>query len=109
MTQITKEDGFTIVSPQGKLDTISAPAFSNELSTLLSQDIKACIIDLSEVTFLSSSGLQALLVGAKISKSSGIKYEVCGMSEMVNDVFCLSGFDSFIDTFTTKEDALNSL
>jgi anti-sigma B factor antagonist len=100
---------FIIAIPSGKLDTISAPEFSKELLILLEKKPKGCIIDLSAVSFLSSSGLQALLAGAKKAKSSDIKYAVCNMSEMVNDVFTLSGFDRFIKTFNTKDDAINSL
>jgi len=106
---ITNEKDFIIVSPNGKLDTISAPKFSDELSQLLKDKPKGCIIDLSKISFLSSSGLQALLAGAKTSKNNNIKYAVCSMNEMVNDVFTLSGFDRFIKTFDTKDNAINSL
>lgn len=105
----TNEQDFTIVSPSGKLDTVSAPEFSKELFAILDKSPKGCIIDLSAVSFLSSSGLQALLAGAKKAKNADIKYAVCGMNEMVNDVFTLSGFDRFIKTFDTKDDAINSL
>jgi anti-anti-sigma factor len=104
-----EEDDFIIVAPSGKLDTISAPEFSKELLSILEKKPKGCIIDLSDISFLSSSGLQALLAGAKKAKNENIKYAVCGMNEMVNDVFTLSGFDRFIKTFNTKDDAINSL
>jgi len=104
-----EKDGVIIVAPSGKLDTISAPEFSKELLAVLEKKPKACIIDLSDISFLSSSGLQALLAGAKKSKNENIKYGVCGMNEMVNEVFTLSGFDRFIKTFDTRDNAINSL
>jgi anti-sigma B factor antagonist len=100
------ENNTLIVAPCGKLDTFNAPKFGAELSKLLQNEPKSCLLDLTEVTFLSSSGLQVLLAGAKTSKQKGIKYRVYGMKEMVNDVFFLSGFDNFIDSFKTKEEAL---
>jgi anti-sigma B factor antagonist len=106
---IRQDGNFTIVSPTGKLDTISSPEFSRELSDALDKKPYGCIVDLSRVSFLSSSGLQALLAGAKRSRKDGTRYGVCGMSEMVNDVFTLSGFDRFIDTFDDVEGAMESL
>jgi len=105
----TEQEGTIIVSPKGKLDTLNAPEFSKQLSSILEQKPSRCIVDLNEVSFLSSSGLQALLLGAKISKKDNIAYAVCGMDELVKDVFTLSGFDRFIKVFDTKEEALKNL
>jgi anti-sigma B factor antagonist len=107
--KIEEKDGFVIVSPSGKLDTLSAPEFSKELLVVLDKKPQACIVDLSQISFLSSSGLQAILAGAKKSKKDGIKYGVSGMNEMVKDVFVLSGFDRFIEAFDSLEGAMDSL
>ena len=105
-TSYYKEDGSLIVKASGKLDTIHAPKFGEVLQKLLEEKPTSCLLDLSEVTFLSSSGLQVLLAGAKISKKENISFGVFSMSEMVNDVFCMSGFDRFIKSFASKEEAL---
>ena len=104
--KIEEINGFIVVQPEGKLDTVSAPEFSKELTQILETKPKGCVIDLSQVSFLSSSGLQALLLGAKISKKEQIRYAVCCMNEMVKDVFILSGFDRFIQTFDDRSGAL---
>lgn len=90
------------VAPEGKLDTLNAPQFLKLLQTLLAEKPAACLLDLSAVTFLSSSGLQALLGAAKISKKEHIKFAVCGMQAMVEDVFKMSGFNQFIESFPDK-------
>ena len=101
-----KEKDCLVVVPSGKLDTINAPKFGKILSNLLDEKPQSCFLDLSEVSFLSSSGLQVLLAGAKVSKKENINFAIFGMNEMVNDVFHLSGFNNFIKTYDTKEDAL---
>jgi len=103
---IKEENGAVIVTPSGKLDTISAPDFNQALLEVLSKKPKVCIVDLSNISFLSSSGLQALLVGAKTSKNSEIAFKICGMNKMVEDVFILSGFDKFIDFYSDVQSAL---
>ena len=101
------ENDVLIVVPSGKLDTFNAPKFGTELARLLEDKPESCLLDLSEVSFLSSSGLQVLLAGAKTSKKEGIHYRVFGMQEMVKDVFFLSGFNNFIESFETKKEALS--
>jgi anti-sigma B factor antagonist len=103
------QDDTLIVTPVGKLDTLNAPEFAEEFLSLLERKNPTCFLDLSQVSFLSSSGLQVLLAGAKTSKKNNTKFGVFGMNEMVNDVFILSGFDNFIESFPTKETAFTSL
>jgi anti-sigma B factor antagonist len=100
------EDGkCSILKATGKLDTINAPKFGELLEETLQKKPKFCLLDFSEVIFLSSSGLQVILAGAKISKKEHIEFGVFGMNEMVNDVFCMSGFNRYIKSFSSKEDA----
>ena len=103
-----EEENSLIVVPSGKLDTINAPKFGEALLTLLKVPPHSCLLDLSKVTFLSSSGLQVLLAGAKTSKKENINFAVFGMNEMLDEVFHLSGFHHFMHSFKSKEDALVS-
>ena len=106
-TSYYEENFHLILKASGKLDTLNAPEFGKLLEGLLKKKPSTCLLDLSEVTFLSSSGLQVLLAGAKISKEEHIRFAIFGMNEMLNDVFCMSGFDRFIDSFASKEEALH--
>lgn len=104
-TQYHREGDRLIVAPSGKLDTLNAPQFLKLLQELLAEKPAACLLDLSKVTFLSSSGLQSLLGAAKISKKEEIRFAVCCMQAMVKDVFSLSGFDRFIESYPSKQEA----
>ncbi len=108
-TSYHTEAGHLIVTVSGKLDTINGPKFGKILEKLLAEKPRACLLDFSGVVFLSSSGLQVLLAGAKISRQEGIGFGVFGMTEMVADVFTLSGFNRFIPHFADKEEALARL
>lgn len=103
------ENSNLIVEISGKLNSVNAPKFGETLKELLEQKPKVCLLDMSGVDFLSSSGLQVLLAGAKISKEYGINFMIYGMREMVEDVFVLSGFSNFIKHFSTKDEALEQL
>jgi anti-anti-sigma factor len=100
------EGDILILAPEGKLDTTNAPSFSKLVKELFENHPKACLIDLTNITFLSSSGLQSILAAAKISKKEQMHFGVFGMQEMAYNVFTMSGFNQFIKTFDTKENAL---
>ena len=103
---ITQENNTTIVKPQGKLDTINAPDFTNKLLEIMSKEEKSLCIDMSAISFLSSSGLQSLLAGAKTAQKNATTFTLFGMNEMLYDVFSISGFNQFIPHYHTKEEAL---
>ncbi len=108
-TKISTQEGVLVLAPSGKLDTLNAPEFLKQLQEALAQHPDVCLLDLSDVTFLSSSGLQALLGGAKISQKENIGFGVCCMAAMVADVFKMSGFARFIQSYDSREDALAQL
>ena len=49
------------VAPQGRLDTFSVPPFEQVLTEHLDAGRARLIVDLAGVTYVSSSGLRALL------------------------------------------------
>lgn len=102
----SNEKGMMILEPSGHLDTVSAPIFGKALTKLLVQKPLGCLIDLSAVTYISSSGLQVLLTGAKIAQKETLVFGVFGMNAMVSDVFNISGFGRFIDSFMDRDEAL---
>ena len=104
-----KVDEILIVAPEGKLDTTHAPEFSKLIKQLFEEKPKACLIDLTHITFLASSGLQSILAAAKISKKEEMQFGVFGMQEMAYNVFTMSGFNQFIKSFNSKEEALANL
>jgi len=108
-TAYYNEGNILIVAPSGKLDTTHAPYFLKLIKTLLEDKPKACLIDLGNITFLSSSGLQSILASAKIAQKEQMSFGVFGMQDMAYNVFTMSGFNQFIKTFNSKEDALVNL
>ena len=108
-TELYEEDRYIVLKAYGKLDTIHSPEFTKTLQEVLQKRSPLFLLDLSEVSFLSSSGLQALLIGAKTSKQNNTEFVVVGMNEMLNDVFEMSGFNNFIKSFNSQKEALESL
>ena len=66
----TIEDGKAVFSLAGRLDTVTAPAFENELKDSL-KDVRELTIDCAELEYISSAGLRVLLAAQKVMSRQG--------------------------------------
>jgi len=90
-----KQDGSTIVLiPAGLIDTSSATDFDNEIEDSL-KETKNLTIDFSKVTYISSSGLRALVKAQKKASVDGV-LKITNVRGAVKEVFDLTGFSEFL-------------
>lgn len=76
----------------GKLDTISVPDFE-EKTQALPKGINEVVLDMSELLYVSSAGLRAILVLLQdLEEVDGTLY-VRNVPQIVQDVFEVTGFD----------------
>lgn len=84
----------------GSVDSTTAP----ELQTAVLQATQApsgsVELDLAEVSFLSSAGLRALLMGSKALQKRGERLTVSHVPPHIYNILNLTGFTSFIDVKT---------
>lgn len=92
-----KKNGITCLRVEGRLDAGAAPVFEKALISAIKEDSSKLIVNLSELAYISSAGLRALLVGAKEIKSKGGKMILACPNESVKKVFDISGFSSIFD------------
>jgi len=55
-----RQSGGIIVTPQGRLDSVTAPDFEVAVDGILKDKVKVVILDLSQVDFLSSAGIRVI-------------------------------------------------
>ena len=76
----------------GKLDTVSVPDFEEKTQTL-PKGITEVVLDMSELLYVSSAGLRAILVLLQdLEEADGTLY-VRNVPQIVQDVFEVTGFD----------------
>ena len=66
------------------------------------------LLDLGGVTFLSSSGLRALLLVRKELLAQGGELRLCAPRPQVREVFTLTGFTQVFAIHQTREEALGA-
>ena len=112
MSEIIKEirrlDDAIIVVVAGELTLREAPKFHGTLLELCEESPKHLVVELSEVSFIDSSGVGTLTdVFRKLNKRGG-RLALVGLRKMVRSVFEITRLDQFLAIFDTEEEALRS-
>ena len=63
-------------------------------------------MNLEKLNYISSAGLRVLLAAAKKLRTTGGELRICSLSELVAEVFDISGFDMILPISATETDAL---
>jgi anti-anti-sigma factor len=104
-----KEKNMKIISLEGKMDAISAPEFEDKMGEWFEQGETSFIINLGEVSYMSSAGLRSILIVAKKLKEQNGKLIFVNLREEVQKIFRISGFSSMIPTYESLEAALEHI
>ena len=78
----------------GKLDTESAPKLNAELAASLG-GITELVLDMTDLSYVSSAGLRALLSAQQQMNRQG-KMVIRGARESILDVFRITGFSELL-------------
>lgn len=95
-----------VVSPQGRLDSATSPAFEAAILEHLQAGSRRLVIDLHGVTYISSAGLRVILLAGKKLRATEGQLALCGLREEVRGVFEMSGFLDLFAVTETVEQAL---
>ncbi len=108
--EIKKEGAVLLVKPlSGRLDAGNAPEFKSRMVDYILQRNLYIAMDLSEVEFMDSSGLSALLSTVKTIGDRG-RLEFFGISSNVANLFSITRLDRGVfKIHDDKENAIQSL
>ena len=96
-----------VVTASGEVDTHSAPALRAVLEGLLEPE--HIVLDLREVHFLDSAGLQAITAAARRLRRAGGELFLVSDSHEVLSIFRLTGLDRFLTVRPTLAAAVDEL
>lgn len=94
---VEHDDSTARVVVAGELDAATAPELDATLGALASDDaVRRIVVDLAEVTFIDSKGLQALCRKAKAADTDGFDLAVVGVRDRIRRIFVLTGVDQVV-------------
>ena len=93
-----------ILTPVGRIDQHSAPAFQAKLMEAIGRG--DTVLDFGGVQYISSVGLRALMIGAKEIKASGRRLAVAALTPVVQEIFEISRFNMVLKVYDTLDAAV---
>ena len=91
------------IRPAGILDGTRVEELRGQVETILQGSAPFVLIDLSETTFIDSSGLGALVSTLKSVRAAERKLYFCSPNAQIKMVFELSGMDQAFEVFETRD------
>ena len=90
-----------------RIDAAMAVQFKEDMRQMIEGGPDHVILDLSEVEFIDSSGLGAIVASMKLMK--GGRLDLAGLTPMVDKVFRLTRMDTVFKLFNSIDDACAAL
>ncbi len=109
MLEITVErhDGYVLCRPAGELDAYTVAQFREALTDLAVESY--VLVDLSDVPFMDSAGLGALIGGIRRARENDGDVAVAGNRPALTRLLHTPGFDRIVPVRETVEEAALAL
>jgi anti-anti-sigma factor len=99
-------EDFRRIILSGRLDTAGSEEIATKFAVLAASGKRRVVVELGEVTFLSSMGIRALVANAKAQQSRGGRLVLLvGGNAAVAGTLEATGIDALIPVFTDAADA----
>jgi anti-anti-sigma factor len=106
--QLDRTDNILIISLKGRLDAFGATELDEALKNSIKDADSVVVIDMENVSYLSSGGIRTFLATEKMLKKRKGGLHLCHLTPYPLKVLEMAGFDQFFSIFQTKEAAIKS-
>lgn len=101
--------GYPVVAVSGEVDVYSAPALKDSLSELMQSGASTVVVDLTDVAFLDSTGLGALVEARAATTEAGGSLPIVCNHERILKLFTITGLDGVFSIHPTVDEAVAAL
>lgn len=91
----TRSGDVVQIKIDGRVDTTTSPQLQQAILQAFQKGSKL-VLDFSDVEYVSSAGLRALLIGQKTANSKGGSMTLVHVADAVLQVFQMSGFSGIL-------------
>jgi anti-sigma B factor antagonist len=99
----------SVVGVAGEVDVHSAPTLRDGITAELSPSAAAVVVDLTEVGFLDSTGLGALVSARSSASEQGVALPLVCTSARILKLFKITGLDGVFDIHDSVASAVGSV
>lgn len=101
-----QRDGALVIHLSGSLNAETVTSFAEWSSRRDDGSINRLILDCSELTYLSSAGLRAILTTYRHAERNGATLQFCGLNGIVREVFKTAGLLIHLQVFSSVAEAM---
>lgn len=101
-------EGISVAELKGEIDAKTAPTVTEKLLPLMESGSKI-LVNLTQVSYMSSAGLRSLLSLYRQSTAKESNLLLVGLSEELRDTMSMTGFLDFFKTAETLEAGVSAL
>ncbi len=84
-----------IIEPDGILDGTKTADFQHQVEQSIESGVHTILVDFSNVTFMDSSGLGALVKALKTVNTAEVQFFLCSINEQIRMLFELTSMDNY--------------
>ncbi|MBD0400688.1 STAS domain-containing protein [Flammeovirga sp. EKP202] len=106
--EVTNVKDIFVVHVNGFMDASTSPIVEKEVLKLIDEGKTKLLLNLKDVSYMSSSGLRVFLAASKSIKGVQGKFIVCEANDVVQEILKISGFDLIIEVQDKYEEAILS-
>jgi anti-sigma B factor antagonist len=101
-----RRDRSNVLSLKGEIDLHVSPSVTASLDGIIDKKPQRMVVDLSDVTYIDSAGLAALIQAMQKVEGYGGKFLLAGLQETVRSIFEISRLDQVFQIFPDADAAL---
>lgn len=109
LTTEERPNGVKVIHIHGDLDSMGTHMVEKSFESALDGPTQRVVVDMQDVSFISSAGMAMLLVKGKNLRQQRGQLVLASASERVREVLALAGFNELFDMYPTVDDAVNAL
>ena len=101
-----RQERSNVLPLKGEIDLHVSPSVTASLNQMIEKKPERMVVDLSEVTYIDSAGLAALIEAMQKVEGYGGKFLLAGLQEIVRSIFEISRLDQVFQIFPDADAAL---
>lgn len=98
-----------MLAASGEIDLYTAPNLQTRLTEAVRDTSPHVVIDLSNVEFCDSTGMNVLLAALKRARERGGSLSLAGPQSPVRRILEITGLDTVFEVYGTVEEALSQV
>ena len=104
---VTREGGAVVLELCGEIDMKSSAKVKSKLQEIFQDKPSVLLVDMTDVSFMDSSGLATLVGVLKWCRLNGSELKLAGLAPSVRSVFEICRLETIFQIYDSKAEALS--